>query len=423
MNRNILTMLALMAGSSSLCQAAGETPAAAPSAKPAPAYDICKALPDRFKFFDAKRDNAENPWIQEVSLKLRAQWQAGYLDPAGGTDRVKGAADGRDRRTNSEWRRFRIGGQVKALNHFTLFANFNIGGLDGREKYSHGDWSASDTEASVDELFISGNFKPVSFTLGKHKPGFMGEYRTSSAKIITIERSLIVNQLKAEKLYGLSFRNSDKKAKVGWELGVWMNGADTDNVWYLPGFNGDDSCMAGASVSLATGSHSRLYLDYMHSFADQDKLGKDGYSYQGCGAKDVLALTFEGRKDKLSLMAEAIAGFNVNKSDAGNVFGLVLMPSYRISPHWEGVFRYQLATGSNGVAGDSRYYTTNSSYSSASDLVHGFYFGANYYVCPKDPHMMKWMLGAEYLDSHGTDAKGNKGFTGWCLTTALRANF
>lgn len=425
MNKNTLTMLALMMGATSLCQAAGNAPAA-PEQKPvatAPKYEFCKALQDRFKFFDAKRDHAENPWIQEVSLKFRAQWQYGYLDPVG--DHVKGEADGHGRRTNNEWRRFRIGGQAKVLNHFTLFANFNIGGLDGRYKYANGDWSQSDTEASVDEIFISGDFKPVSFTLGKHKPAFMGEYRTSSAKILTIERSLIVNQLKAEKLYGLSFRNSDKKAKLGWELGVWVNGVDEDNIWYLPRFGSDDKYMLGGGLSYATGKHGRLYLDYMHSFADADRLGDTGYSYQGCGARDVVSLTFEGKQDRLSFMAEAIAGFNVLNGQEGaeNVWGLVLMSSYRLSPHWEGVFRYQLAAGSNAVAGDSRYYTTNSDYASVSDLTQGFYFGANYYVCPDNPHMMKWMLGAEYLNSHGTDAKDKKGFTGWCFTTALRANF
>ena len=37
--------------------------------------------------------------------------------------------------------------------------------------------------------------------------------------------------------------------------------------------------------------------------------------------------------------------------------------------------------------------------------------------------MLKLMLGAEYLNSAGTDAKGNKGFTGWQLSSAVRFDF
>lgn len=420
MNKHTFTMLALAMGASSLCQAAEVT--SAPQASTS--YDLCKSIGDHLKLFDAKRDHAENPWIQEASLKFRAQYQFSYLQPAGGTDRVAGTP-GHDRRTNSEWRRFRIGGQAKVLNHFTLFANWNIGGLETRDTFSNGAWKQGRTSSTIDEIFLSGTFKPVTFTLGKHKPAFMGEYRTSSAKIITIERSFLVNQLKAEKLYGLSFKNSDSKAKWGWELGMWMNGSH-DGMWMEPAFNSDSSAMLGASLNYATSDKSRLYLDYMHSFADWEDVSKaedEGIAYDGTSSRDVVALTWEAKKDKLTFMAEAIGAFNLNMPEAENAFGLALVPRYRISPHWEGVFRYQVASGSNAINSDSRYYTTNSTYKNGCDLTQGFYFGVNYYVSPENPHAMKLMLGAEYLNSHGLTSSGQKGFTGWGFTTAARVNF
>ncbi len=413
-------MLALSVGAASFCHAAESSSNAAAPAR----YDLCSALSDRLKLFDAKRDHADNPWIQQARLKFRAQYQVGYLQPAGGTERVTGTP-GHDRRTNSEWRRFRIGGEAKVLRHFTLLANWNIGGLEARDTFSKGAWKQGRTSSEIDEIYISGTFRPVTFTLGKHKPAFMGEYRTSSSKIITIERSFLVNQLKAEKLYGLSFKNADKKARWGWEAGVWMNGSH-DGMWMEPAFNSDSSAMLGASLSYATGDHSRLYLDYMHSFADWEKVSRaedEGIAYDGTSAQDVVALTWEGRKDKLSFMVEAIGAFNLNMSEAENAFGLVLMPSYRISPHWEGVFRYQVASGSNAIKSDSRYYTTNSTYKNGCDLTQAFYLGLNYYVSPKEPHAMKLMFGAEYLDSHGLTASGQKGYTGWGFTTAARVNF
>ena len=375
-------------------------------------------MKDAFKVFDAKRDNAENPYLQELSLKLRGQYQWGYLDPAGGDDRVKG-----NRNDNNEWRRFRLGAQAKVLNQFTLKGIWNVGGLDARNKFSDGEWDRSHTEGTLDELTLSTTLKPVTLTVGKHKPAYMAEYRTSSAKILTMERSVLVNQLKAEKLYGISVANADKKAEWGWNAGLWVNG-QRDNAWLEPSFNSEDSVTLGMSVSRATGKNGRLQLDYMHSF-HKDGETNSGSEYAGPGAQDVFALSWEGKQDKWSFLAEAQAGLNVygGASGAENVFGLVLMPSYRFTPNWEGVVRYQLASGSNAVKGDSRYYTTNSTYSGTSDLLQGLYMGANYYVCPENPHMLKLMLGAEYLNSAGKDAKGTKGFTGWQLSSAVRFDF
>lgn len=89
MNKNILTMMALAMSAASLGQAAES-------------FDFNTWLPGRFKLFDAKRDNAENPWVQSVDLRFRPQHQWGYIDPAGGADRVKGGAEGHGRRSNDE---------------------------------------------------------------------------------------------------------------------------------------------------------------------------------------------------------------------------------------------------------------------------------------------------------------------------------
>ncbi len=421
--------MALVLGAAPL-SLASQTNAAAPQSPAAdaavskPAFSACDWAKNALKLFNAKRDGAENPWIQEFNLKFRAQYQLGILDPAGGSDRIKEDAAGKDRAHNDEWRRFRLGAEAKVLNHFTLFANFNIGGLDSSEKVTDGIWQEGQTDGVLDELFIRGKFEPVTFTLGKHKPAFIGEYRTSSAKIITIERSALVNQLTAEKTWGLSFKNSDDKATFGWEAGVWMNGLH-DGTWAEPVFSSADNAMVGLSLNYGLKNNGRLYLDYMHSFVRE---GREQAGYEGPGARDVLALTWQAKYGKFHIMTEAMAGFNMIGSDgkmAGseNVYGLTVMPSYFLTDHVEAVFRYQIASGSNGIQSDKRYYATNSTYSQVSDLLQGFYFGLNYYVCPKSPDTMKFMLGAEYLNSAGLDAEGNKGYTGWSFTSAVRMNF
>lgn len=416
-------MLALMTSIPTISQSAETSAANKDSQQKSAGYSLCQSLSDRFKLFDAKRDHAENPWIQEFRLKWRAQYQIGYVQPAGGSDRLAGGRE-HGRHTNSEWRRFRIGGEAKVFKNLKLFSTWDIGGLETRDTYSKG-WRQGHSSASVYDMYVSGKFKPVTFTLGKFKPAFMGEYRTSDAKLITIERSFLVNQLKPESNYGIAFANSDKKASWGWEAGVWVNGYH-DNMWMEPAWNRDSGYMFGGSLSYATSNSSRLYLDYMHTLTDWDdvkRAEKEGIGYQGAGAQDIVSLTWEAKQGKLNLMAEAIAGFNVNMADAENVCGFVLMPSYRLTPHWEGVFRYQLSSGSNAVKSDSRYYTTNSTYKNGCDLTQAFYVGANYYVCPENPHAMKVMFGAEYVNSHGLTAAGQKGFTGWGFTSAFRLDF
>lgn len=404
MKKDTIVALALTMGAASVTQAAD--------------FDFGTHMKDAFKVFDAKREQAENPYLQELTLKMRGQYQWGYLEPAGGSERVKG-----NRNDNNEWRRFRLGAQAKMFHAITLKGVWNIGGLDGRNKYGDGEWSRSRSEGTLDELTLSTTLNPITLTVGKHKPAYMAEYRTSSAKIITMERSMLVNQLKAEKLYGISVANANKKSEWSWNTGLWLNG-QRDTAWLEPSFNSDDNVTFGASVSRAIGGNSRLQLDYMHSFR-KDGAINSGSEYAGPGAQDVVALSWELKQDKLSFLAEVLGGFNVydGAKDAENVYGLVLMPAYRFSPHWEGVLRYQLAGGSNAVKSDSRYYSTNSTYSGTSDLLQGVYLGANYYVFPSNPHMLKLMFGAEYLNSEGTDAKGEKGFTGWQFSSAVRFDF
>ena len=384
------------------------------------------ALARSFKIFDAERDRADNPYVQEVSLRMRPQYQWGYVDPAGGAGRVKGASAGVGRRGNDEWRRFRIGVQAKALRYFTLLGDWDIGGLNGRYKHSDGRWERGRSQAAVYELYVQGNFKPVIFTLGKSKPTFIGEYRISDSKLPTIERSDLVSQLAPESLYGVSFSNSDTDTKWGWLFGVWLNG-QRDSLWLEPTFHTGTNAMTGVSVSRSLGEQDWMHLDWMHSFMDES-CTEESASYEGPGARDVIALTWEAKRGKFGFMAEAMTGFNVTAStgrreNAENVGGISLIPTYRISPRVEAVFRYALAIGSNAVESGGRYASTNSTYSSTCDLSQAFYFGVNFYLDPEKVDLARIMLGAEYAHTSGRDAMGERGFTGWQYSAALRFNF
>lgn len=417
MKHTTLKMLALAMGATSLCSAGETAPVAETPA--AESFSFCKWLPSKFKLFNAEKDGATNPYIQEFSAKFRAQYQWGFVDPNGGHQ------DGM-RSSNNEFRRLRAGFSARVFEDYKVEMVWNIGGVNSTVNSSTN--ARSYTSSSLDSFSVSRNIGEVGVELGKFKPAYTGEYRTSSSKIKTIERSAIVNQLTAEKTWGLALKDANKKSTVAWQTGVWVQGIDDDTIWTTPEFNSDTSALFGASLTIKAGENAKVYVDYMHSFAnveDGDVVEPDGVSYEGAGARDVLAITYEYNKDQFYFMGELIGGFGVIGIDesAENVFGLVLMPTYKFNEHFEGVFRYQLSSGSNAAKIYKRYYTTNSDYSSTCDLMQALYFGVNYYICPEKPDMMKLMVGMEYVNSHGLSASDKEGFNGWQFSTALRVNF
>ncbi len=370
-------------------------------------------LPSVLKLYDEKTDGMENRYIQKLSLNVRAQYQWGSLDPNG--DHNNG------RSSNNEYRRFRIGGNALVFDNYKVETMWNVGGVNSYFKNGE----RTRTSTGLESLSVARNVDQVNIQVGHFKPAYMGEYRTSSSKIKTIERSAIVNTLAAGTIWGASLKSADKDAQYSWQVGGWIQGTDEQSIWEMPEFNSTTSMLFGASIARKMDNGATLRLDYMHSFYDTSKALESGIDYDGAGATDVLAISYEYNKDKMYFLGEFIGAFNVIDGDAGaeNLFGLVLLPSYHFTPQLEGVFRYQLSVGSNAAGTYSRYYNLNSTYSSTSDLMQGFYFGVNYYMLPESPHTAKVMLGAEYINSHGTDSAGNKGYNGWSFSAALRVNF
>lgn len=107
-------------------------------------------------------------------------------------------------------------------------------------------------------------------------------------------------------------------------------------------------------------------------------------------------------RGKFALVTELLSGFRVVGDAYGeNVYGLVLLPTYRFSPHLEGVFRYQLSHGRDAVKMFARYVPVVTTYPKWVSTMNSFYFGLNYYVFPKDPNMLKFMVGGEYTATSG----------------------
>lgn len=396
---------------------------------------FCEWLSNWNKLYKAKE--GKNPIIQEFNASLRMQYQIGWVDPNGNGKPVGTKGGG----YNDEFRRFRLGMNAKMFNGKLKLVNiWNVGGVDGRRELDNktNKWANKDTTSSLYELYAEYTTEPAIYSLGMMKPVMTTEYRTSSSAILTVERSVLVNQLRAETNYGIQAKNSGKDDKIGWLTGVYLNGVDGGKRMDTPEFNSTQGAFAMAQASYDTSGFitkkGRVFLDYAHNFTDY--IGKnapktyaqDTTSYRGTGAEDIIALSWDMNEGPWSFVTELMGGFNVannSNKQAQNVMGFVFMPSYKFNPNWEAVLRYQYAKGDDAIKTEGRYITANTTAASTCDSLNALYLGLNYYICESNPNMMKIMTGMEYshYDNTSGASRDNKAFKGWSYYVSFRTNF
>ena len=149
-----------------------------------------------------------------------------------------------------------------------------------------------------------------------------------------------------------------------------------------------------------------------------------GFSHVGQPVSgDVISLSWDASRGAFSIMGNLLAGVGiVGQPGAKNVYGLVLQPVYRISPHFEGVFQYQCSFGNRSVKLNTRYVPSVTHYPAWVDSMHSFYLGLNCYLCPEAVNAVKLMLAVEYVTSH-VDSATAKAFNGWSVFGAVRFKF
>lgn len=402
--------------------------------------ESCKNIANFFKIYQKKKDNPSI--INEVAVRFRLQYGLGWVDPAGGSNRVAGAPYGKGRNWFNEFRRLNGGIQIKFLEKWQFQNVWTLGGMQGLDTFNKGNktWNHNDTKYSLFTFSLSHQGEHLTYGIGKQMPRISGEYRLTSDAIITMERSSIVEMIRPELNYGFNVKTSKKDSPWGWAMGIWLSGNgnmgdDKNNNRIEPVFNEQDNCFTTSTLDFDTSGFagfekSRLWIDYSHNFS---KLKDTNYNkfqnyytgnFQGTGARDVLAITWEATHGKLNLMAELIGAWNMINMPQGaeNAYGLVLIPSYNFTPHIQGVCSLEATTGSKACRINRRL-TTNTNYSNMADQLQSIYLGVNYHFCPEKPHMMKLMFGVQYLHSQGSELPSNKPFTGWSYNMGYRCEF
>ncbi len=399
----------------------------APSAdKPATLYmwDQAYGLDPQKKVHVYKDDS--NPYVQEVNVSLRSQYQAGWVDGQVGN------YDGSHNWT-SEFRRFRMGWNAKVLHDFKLQNVWNVGGVQ-----NNGSWNKTtkrwddhgQTKASLYEAFVQYNYKNegYTFSFGKTNPEIFAENRVSSGSFKVPEMTIAEQTLCFDSVWGLWAANDTKKDDLGYYVGLWSSTNDSNKqIWGTW-----QSCFTTAELSYGLDKvlleKGRFYVDWIHSFADADKpLAGSSESYVGPGSEDVVSAYYIGKQGAFEVTCEALWGLNANDRNSGDLFGFMILPSYNVNDHVELVSRFQYATGDNAVnVGKNRYVKSLQRRSPGyADDYYAIGGGVNFYVYGKDHSRLKIMTMLEYGNSTVADSRkaSNAGFTGWQFICGIYTSF
>lgn len=364
----------------------------------------------------------DDAWIRQAKLTLIGQYQGAAVSPAG-SNRFCSGSGGHD----GEWRRAYLGADILMGDGTWRLSNLtNVGGLEGRHREVREEWTGSHTEWSLYELYLEKTMPGIKLKAGKVTPQLTVEYGLPSTRIKTVERSAICNELIPVSNWGLEAHLQKNPASLCHSYGVYLNANGTDLKDELQ-FHAADNIFAMISMKWNVPSpawdRQSLGWQYAHNFTEwRGRKISPGSDYCGPGAQDIVSLEWNACRGKLEVMGNLIAGMGiVGHPGATNVYGLVLQPSYRLSPHWEGVFQYQCSFGDDSVRLNNRYVPAVTRYPAWVDSMHSFYLGMNYDVCPRAVHAMKLMCGVEYVTSRADTPV--HAFNGWALYGALRFKF
>lgn len=361
---------------------AGDSFSKAPVDSKAPVEDESKTFCDYWAIPPLYK-NGGNPFLQELGLHGRYHGQYYMLDS--------------DQGDNDEWenRRWRVGAHASMFNFLKASIDINI------------DDEFSPWYASIEEAVLRAEFsESFNLSVGKMKPNFTTEYSTSSKKIITFERSLLVNQLAPDKASGVTA--DGEVGKFDYNVGVYSGDINDEFGDFNEGVFTLTS--VGYDFSDATGlDKSRFHLDYVWNSSESNNSASP-YNHS-------FSTGLELASGPVGLMTDFI--YATGEDDA---YGVVLMPTYDITDQLQLVGRYQYAHGENdSLRAQSRY---ERHAPLLTDGGHGedynaFYAGLNYYICE---HKLKLMSGIEYSDLNDEAGDGGE-FSGWTWFNGVRLYF
>lgn len=393
MKTNTLTKLAVgLALGLQMPATAGPDAVAAPTSN---GGDWCSLLQSKPKLYQ----NKKNPYIQEIGIEGRAQWQTAHID-------VNGIGD-EDSDTFTEWRRVRLGTKVKFLNYFSAKYQVNVVS-DGRPSGNDLQWGYD----SIDEAYVEFDlgkalgdnyFDSISLKYGMHKYLLGQEATESSKNILTPERSAISNKVyQSGRLTGLM----GYAEKNDWTFGAGIYSSSQHGASNQEFSGWQDGIVYWLHAAYKASDNLTLAADFAYN--DVDRLGGDDDALGYDWAASISAVYENGRFGTITDFIFGDNGDQTNTDREGNFYGIVVMPYYWIvEDKLQAVVQLQHMASNDpeGVRFNSRYGGRNHNAtvnSGRGDSHQSIYTGLNYYLCD---HNAKIMAGMEYqqLDAPGPE--------------------
>jgi phosphate-selective porin OprO/OprP len=239
----------------------------------------------------------------------------------------------------------------------------------------------------------------------KQSAGFTLDGATSSNKLLTLQRNNLTNNLwfTAEYFTGATIAGTYAE-KGNYKVGLFSSdGSDG-----LSHFDASYFALLSFGYNFATPlglKNAAVRVDYVYNDEDE-KSNTSDYSH-------ILSLVTKWEQDKWALWTDLSAGWGY--TGESDMWGIVLMPSYDLSPHLKLVLRYTYLDASNEnslVLG--RY--ENEIVEGKGDKYNEIYGGLNVYFYGQK---LKWQTGLQYSTMRDHADDGGE-YEGWGLTTGLR---
>lgn len=315
--------------------------------------------------------------ISQLKIRGRLQGQYAYSDGSNSGTAVR-AGD----YSSFELRRARLGVQGKIYKDWNFMVEVNA-------------LSTVDLDGA---LLTYAKHPEANITFGKGKPQFGHEENTSSASILTMERSRLTNYFQGGKPLGLRVHGG--MDAFSYHIGLFNGSSastsrmasNTDSYLFnvSGGFKLDN--MAG------DGNQLRVRLDYLNS-------GKATGYYR---FEDAFATSLHFKTGNFDVRTEYMWG----EDHAGrSTRGFYVMPSFFFVPKKvEGVLRFESVKGDAGVnLSANRYADRVPGIYRSGNRYQATYIGLNYYIYGDHLKLMTGLERAENKD--GTAASNAKGST------------
>jgi len=347
------------------------------------------------------KDNA-NPFLQEVAIQGRFMLQYAESSDAGISHGTRDAPEFTRWGEHLEVRRWRIGPRIRFFDQWLLDGHINISP----------DWQPF--YLNIYDVQLTWMHSPAfNVSLGKSKVPYTQEYAISSARIPTVERSLLTNQIITTPLTGLTIFG--EKDHWRYRLGLYAN--DPRPLGEFSHFNAGYALL----MKLAHDFGPQLKVDHAWIGVDAFLHTEPPNNGQPAYTRS-LALTSEIIHDAWGFLGDVL----YSGGEGIDNFGLTLLPTWRFHPKWQIVARYHAAcsTGGDGISPPIRYdrfvgeTTAALTSDGRGDFAQTAYLGVNHFI---RGHYLKLMTGIEYLKLEGGRSGG--GYDGWTFFSGLRVLF